>query len=241
MIDDKITVLIPTSLTPSCPDTTLIDTAVRTIRYHLPNALIRIACDGLRDGVDRKTMTMYSGYCDRLIGRYDNVELKVFTENVNQIGMLEYWLSVVDTPLVLYLEHDFEVLRDEIEWDAIAEKILDRTYNYIKLSGMHRVPPEHEHLMVARKRYGPGDHRDLCVIETRQFSTWPHVASTNWYQFIYDAHLAGHRGSMIEPTVYGILENAPWGYARMAIYNPTQFSMMRCQHLDGARWTPSQR
>lgn len=238
MIDDKLTILIPTSFTPSCPATFLIDQAVRTIRHHLPEARISICCDGLRDGVDRKTMTQYAGYCDTLLGRYDNAQVKVFTESVNQIGMLEYWLATVTTPLILYLEHDFEVIADPIEWDCIAEKILDHTYNYIKLSGMHRIPPEHEHLMHARKRYGLGDHTDFCVIETTQFSTWMHVASREWYQKMYDTHMIGHEGEMIEPTIYGILENAPWSYSRLAIYNPTQNAFARCQHWDGARWMP---
>jgi hypothetical protein len=86
MIDQLITVLIPTSLTPSCPNPYLIDTAVRTIRYHLPEAKISICCDGLRDDVDRKTMVTYSGYCTELMGRYDNAQVTVFMESVNQVG-----------------------------------------------------------------------------------------------------------------------------------------------------------
>jgi len=238
MIDSQITILIPTSITPSMPSTWLIDNAVRTIRHHLPTAHISICCDGLREDVDQKKMVQYSGYCETLGGRYDNASVHVFTEPVNQIGMLEYWLATVKTPLILYLEHDFEVKPDPIEWDMIAEKILDHTYNYIKISGTQRIPPEHEHLMHARKRYGPGDHTDFCVIETTQFSTWVHVASLDWYRKMYDAWLSGFRGQMIEPTLYGILDNAPWGYSRMAIYNPTQGEMMRTQHLDGARWMP---
>lgn len=237
MIDSQITILVPTSLTPSCPNPFLIDNAVRTIRYHLPEAHISICCDGLRDDVDRKIMSAYSGYCESLGGRYDNASVKVFTEHVNQVGMLEYWLATVKTPLILYLEHDFEVLRDPIEWDAIAEKILDGTYNYIKLSGMHRIPPEHEHLMHARKRYGPGDHTDFCVIETTQFSTWLHAASLEWYRSMYKMFLSARKGEMIEPTLHQVFGHG-WHDGRLAIYNPTQHAMMRCQHLDGARWMP---
>jgi hypothetical protein len=237
MIDSQITICIPTSLTPSCPSPWLIDNAVKTVRYHLPEAKISICCDGLRDDVDRKTMSVYSGYCDTLRGRYDNAQVKVFDQLVNQVGMLEYWLAAVETPLILYLEHDFEVLRDPIEWDAIASKILDGTYNYIKLSGMHRVPPEHEHLMTARRRYGPGDHTDFCVIETIQFSTWVHVASLTWYRRMYDKYLSQRKGQMIEPALYQVFAHG-WEDGKLAIYNPTQCAMMRVQHLDGARWLP---
>jgi len=183
-------------------------------------------------------MSAYSGYCESLGGRYDNEEDKVFTEHVNQVGMLEYWLGTVKTPLVLYLEHDFEIRPDAIEWDSIAEKILDGTYNYIKLAGTQRIPPEHEHLMHARKRYGPGDHTDFCVIETTQFSTWVHVANIDWYRAMYNGFLQDKKGQMIEPMLYGILENWPYGNSKMAIYNPTQGEFMRTQHLDGARWMP---
>jgi hypothetical protein len=238
VIDSQITVLIPTSITPSCPSTFLIDQAVRTVRYHLPEAKISICCDGLRDDVDRGTMTKYSGYCAELMGKYDNAKVTVFMEPVNQVGMLEYWLKTVNTPLVLYLEHDFEVLPDPIEWDSIAEKILDHTYNYIKLSGMHRIPPEHEHLMTARKRYGPGDHTDFCVIETIQMSTWPHIASRDWYQRMYDKYLVGHKGEMIEPILYQVFAHG-WDNGRLAIYNPTAGAMARVQHWDGARWKPN--
>lgn len=238
MIDSQITICIPTSLCPSLPSTFLVDQAVRTIRYHLPEARLIICADGLKDDVDRKTMTMYSGYCAELMGRYDNAQVVTFMDSVNQIGMLEYWLRVVDTPLVLYLEHDFEVLTDPIEWDMIAEKIFDRTYNYIKLSGFHRIPPEHEHLMFARRRYGPGDHTDFCVIETKQFSTWPFIARVDWLQKMYNMYLKGRKGEMIEPVLYGYLENAPYEHGSMAVYNPTQHAMARVHHWDGARWTP---
>jgi len=64
----QITVLIPTFWIPSCPDTSIIDEVILSVRERLPDAPIIIMCNGLRDELIHRKQDYYE-YVSRLAAK----------------------------------------------------------------------------------------------------------------------------------------------------------------------------
>jgi hypothetical protein len=237
-----ITILISTSLIPTCPSTKIIDETIEAIRAQLPDSTILLGADGLNE-----PNTSYIRYCTELMTRYDNTRTYVFDRPVHQTGMMERWLPDVATPLVYFLEHDWVTLPN-VPWKQLSELILSGEYNYIKLHAAPRINPYHEHMMRERMiyqwagnlalrlksdRYQDAVGGDaLPLIHTVQFSANPHLASTEWYRRLQRDYLAG-KLDFTENVVHGIIGASNWEDHRMAIFNPVDGDMMRCRHTDG--------
>ncbi len=214
-----ITILISTSPRPSHPSTRILDQTILSIRAQLPNAPIIIMADG---GGEEK----YQDFLYAIKDRYSDCTVIAYKENVQQSGMLETALKLVKTPLVFYLEDDWEI-HPGIEWDKLGDIIRSGYCNYIRLYACHRVVPCHEHMMFDRvTAYG------VPLIKTSQFSQNPHLAST---QFYLDQVLpkCGPR-DMIENLMHGPCASAEWEEYKLCIYNPEwNGSMSVITHLDG--------
>src|SRR5208337_4355640 len=109
MLDDQITVLIPTSPIPRHPDTGLIEACIGGIRGYFPEARIIIMADGVRPAVEHRR-AQYEEYRRRLadkiaVGQFGQTELLLFDEPWQQAVMTQRTLEKVTTPLILFVEH----------------------------------------------------------------------------------------------------------------------------------------
>jgi hypothetical protein len=232
-----ITVVIPTSEIPSHPIPTIISRAVESLKEQLPDAPIIVTCDGPR-GCEQ-----YDSYCNMLPAwKGETVIIEPPPARIHQSGMLCLALDRVRTPLLLYWEHDWELLPD-VPWSELCELIERGAYNYIKLHAAPRIHPLHEHLMVTRTIHqhgGVGTHRyydseggrAIPIVQTLQWSQNPHLASTDFYRKTILPLCEGKR-DFIENIVHGIVTNSPWQEFKCGIYNPCDGDMMRVRHLDG--------
>lgn len=236
-MSENITAIVPTSPIPSHPRTDMIQKAILSVRLQLPNCHIQITADG--EDVETEA---YREYKDRLISMDMGAVVTLHQEHIHQSGMLCRLLpSVIHTPLILYFEHDWELLPD-IPWAELSQLIFSGEFNYIKLHAAPRISPYHEHLMIERVMYQNGvpcdryiDNRPgkpIPMIDTRQWSQNPHLASTEFYRTKI-APMCEGKTDFIENIVHGVVANSPMSEFKCGIYNPASGDMMRVRHLDG--------
>lgn len=230
MNSSEITVVIPTSPLKSHPSTAIIDRAVASVRAQLPNAPIILTADGLRPQHDARS-AVYAAYKERVKDRWGNMLFFDYPHHVHQCEMLGLALPFVFTELMLYYEHDWALL-DHIQWDILSQLTLDRQYNVIKFHADARIHPLHEHMMERRKIIAWGSSELVGLIETRQWSQNPHLASTEWYRAVWEKYLRD-KTDFIENQLVGVVGNSPWEDHKVAIYNPVDYGMERIAHLDG--------
>ncbi len=218
-----ITILISTSPRPSHPSTRILDQTILSIRAQLPNASIIIMADG---GGDEK----YQDFLYAIKDRYSDCTVIAYKENVQQSGMLETALKLVKTPLVFYLEDDWEI-HPGVEWEKLGEIIRSGYFNYIRLYAGHRIVPCHEHMMFKRVTI-----EGVPFVCTSQWSQNPHLASTQFYLDTVLPRCLGQK-DMIENLMHGPCASAEWEEwddYKLCIYNPEwNGSMCVITHLDG--------
>jgi hypothetical protein len=226
-MSEQITVVIPTSPIPSHPSTAIIDRAIASVRAQLPNSTLIVSIDGV-EGEIPESYEIFKRLSARVFGKS-----LLFERHLHQSGMLPLSLECMDTPLLLYLEHDWELLPD-IPWAELSQLILSGEYNYIKLHAAPRISPWHEHLMAERVMHKIGEVF-VPIIKTIQWSQNPHLASTQFYREKILPHCEG-KTDFIENIMHGIVASAPfapWEEFKCGIYNPPSGDMMKCHHLDG--------
>jgi len=218
-----ITVIVSTSPRPSHPATRVLDRTIVSVKAQLPNVPIIITCDGIPSDAPHDTHIRYGGFKEAIQGRYDNTRVIPFEQHQHQSGMLGIALAMVDTPVLLYLEDDWEFLSyPPIEWEKLCTLITGGWTNYIRLFPQHRIHPLHEHMMKARVIFG-----DVPLVLHNQWSQNPHLASTEFYRKEVLPRCQT-RTDYIENIMHGI------GMDGLATYNPREgVSMMVCQHIDG--------
>lgn len=212
-----ITVVISTSPRPSHPSTRIIDETIASIRSHLPDSEILVCCDGTNE-----ENIAYEVFKDELGNRSDIAKLIVPVPR-HQSGMMELALVGICTPLILYVEDDWEIL-PIIEWDVLNAAILSGQFNSIKLHAAPRIHPLHEEKMGELVRLSD----ETFVRRTKQWSQNPHLASTAFYREITEKYLKGHC-SYIENIMVG---HESFDH-KLGVLNPCTGDMMRCRHLDG--------
>ena len=216
-----ITILISTSPRPSHPSPRILDQTILSVRSQLPDAPIVIMADGGTESED------YTLFLNHIRDRYSNSVLQAHHSHVQQSGMLERALAEVKTPLILYLEDDWEI-HPGIEWGKLGEIIESGYANYIRLYACHRIIPCHEHMM-----HGRVMERGVPLVKTTQWSQNPHLASTSFYRGTILPHCL-HRTDMIENIMHGLCAGAAWEEYKLTIYNPEwNGSMCVVTHLDG--------
>jgi hypothetical protein len=224
---NKITILISTSPRPTHPSPRILDQTIRSAREQLPNAPIIIMADGLPLESDRSLHVRYSGFLNEIRGQYDNATVLTHETHQQQSGMLEMGMSLVDTPLILYLEDDWS-LHPHIEWEKLGEIIQSGYVNYVRLYAYCRIHPLHEGHMLERVI-----ERGIPLIRTTQWSQNPHLASTSFYRNQV-VPLCRGRVDAIENIMHGPCGCEPWEMWRLCIYNPENAGTTQtCQHLDG--------
>ena len=140
---DEITVVIPTSPIPSHPDTRLIEAAIESIRKHIPGVPILIQVDGLR-AENENRREQYEEYKRRLpmmAFRYGNTGLHFFSEYKHQAEMMRETFAEIKTPLLFYMEHDWEILDLPIDWTGIVNAVESGELNLVRLYRWDAIVP----------------------------------------------------------------------------------------------------
>lgn len=236
---DVVTVLIPTSPSYIHPSTEHIETTIDSIRHYLPHVEILIMIDGVREE-QSKFYGQYQEYVRRLLWKcnfeYENVTPILFKEHSHQAEMARQTLKLVDTTLIMFVEHDTPIVIDEpIDFDAITKFVSEGHADIVRLHHESHILPEHQHLNIGdiETYYGAEFQR------TAQWSQRPHIASTEYYRRIIQDYFPSDCKTMIEDRIHGITQqgwleraSAGWQEHRIWLYVPDE-NMKRSYHLDG--------
>lgn len=239
---DDITVIIPTSVIPSHPSLVVIAATLDSIRERLPNSEIVITCDGVRDELAHRTDD-YLLYLRRLLcatNRWPNVVPVVRRTHGHQGNTTRTALDFVDTPLVLFVEHDTPLIGD-IPFPELSAAIASDVARVIRLHHEAQILDVHRHLMLDERP------RDVCgapMIRTRQWSQRPHLASAHFYRWMIGRYFGPESRTMIEDVMHGVVDHAVhcrgeagWMEWRLWIYHPDG-DMKRSGHIDGREGDP---
>lgn len=213
-IAPPITVVIPTSPIPSHPSVRIINETINSITARL-DAPILVMCDGIRpEQEDRRAD--YQKYLRELV-RLPGITPVIFDEHQHQGVMTRKTLESVDSPWLLFVEHDTPLTGD-IPWELLMEQDAD----VIRLYPETRLEPQHGALMGMRR----GD-----FTRTEQWSQRPHLARTDYYRKIMDRYFGWQSRTMIEDVMHGVAQNLSWDQNRIVIYTPDG-NIQRSLHLD---------
>ena len=232
-----VTIVVPTSPIPSHPSTDILDETLGSIRHHFPTAKIVLTFDGVRPEQEARRADYYD-YIRRALWRADhhwgNVIPVIFDHHLHQAEMMRWALDEVDTPLVLYVEHDTPLVTDwDIDWDKITGLVMSGDFYSIRLYHEAVVPEPHLGLMRGRR----GD-----ILKTSQWSQRPHLTTAAFYRRLIADHFGVGEKAFIEDRMHGVVECAVredgdfgWDQWRLGIYAPEdgRNNFKRSYHLDG--------
>lgn len=223
-----ISVIIPTSVIPSHPNTHILDWCIASVRSYLFDAPIYVMADGVRqeqkdrepDYLEFKRRLQFPPWSGK-------VEVIGFDTFHHQAAMMRATLPSVTTPLVLWIEHDW-ILTGDIPFDKMAEIILNRDADIIRLHQEAQTHPEHAHLFL--------EHEEINGVPLRKQRVYwaqPHLAWTDWYRKIMAERFNPYCRTMIEDTIYGLNLDVPWGTnGKVYMYDPLG-NIKRVSHTDG--------
>jgi len=211
-----VTCLISSSPLRSHPSTAIIDETLRSIRYHLPDSQILIMLDGIRPEQEHYA-ERYLGYIKNLVGRVvtfkmENVKLVPFMEFTHQANMAMKTLEMVNTPLILFVEHDTPLMDRPIDWKMLKEAILYGATNHIRLHYDEQIHEDHKHMMCGKLTDN--------LIRTVQWHQRPHLANTEWYRKVLGENFGPESRTWVEDKIYSPVSVAPWEDYRLTIYDP---------------------
>jgi hypothetical protein len=233
-----ITVVLVTSAIPSHPDTRIIDETIKSIRYHLPDSEIILQIDGLREEqIHRKGD--YDEYKNRVLWKclheYKNVLPIIFDEHSHQTTMIKETISIIKTPLMLYVEGDTPLVTDEhINWGECIRLIESNKANTIRFYHEAKVPEAHDWLML---------ELEDGFLQTYQWSQRPHLTKVSYYKDKIIPHLPDK--TFIEDVLHSLIYEAyivpwrkhgrrdGWNEHKLWIYYPSKTNNKRSYHLDG--------
>jgi hypothetical protein len=229
---DKMTIIIPSSIIPSHPDTRILEQTIESIRYHFPTEEIIITFDGVREE-QKDRQSDYDKYIQKALflcnTKWNAIPL-IFNEHVHQIGMMKEALKHVKTPLVLYVEQDMPLVTDEpIEWDKINKFILDGHANTVRLHFEAFIPEPHKYLMIGEPENG--------FLRTIQWSQRPAVTLTDHYKFLVDNYFTENAKCFIEEVLHGKAQTEDWEIFKLWIYHPDGGNIKRAFTIDGREGT----
>jgi hypothetical protein len=238
---DAFTVLIPTSPIPEHPTGTTIGMTIQSIRERT-NAEILVMVDGVRPE-QRDRWDAYYEYVRRLClhcERIPNVTPVVYYEHLHQAEMTRRTLELVDTPFILYVEHDTP-LQGDIPFGRLLMEMHEYDLNLIRFSHESHILAVHHHLIPDLTPHGYEEK----WVKTLQWSQRPHIARRSFYRHILDDCFDPTARSMIEDVMHGVTEHdalngdqeVAWEKWRLAVYHP-EGNIQRSGHLDGRSGDP---
>lgn len=236
-VNDKLTVLIPTSPVPIHPDTSHIEETVKSVRDRLPYCEIFILIDGVHaEQGDR--FESYGEYVRRLLwltnNEWNNVLPLYFSNHQHQANMTREALKLVKTPCIMFVEHDTPLV-GEADYNGICNAVWSGEVDLVRLHHEASILEPHKHLMLDER---PIDVAGVPLMRTVQWSQRPHITTTSYYREMIKRNFGLESRTMIEDVMYGVLYNSwrvhkmqGWSHNKVAIYTP-EGDIKRSTHLD---------
>lgn len=229
-----ITVVIPVSPIPAHPDADILTATIDSVRHHLPGVDILLTFDGVRAEQQhlREQYTEHIARVHRMsdTGKFGRpVRILEFDTHQHQVGMMRHAIDQIDTPLLMYVEHDMPLrVGRRIDFPGIAEFILSGRSDLVRLYLRETMPDAHAYLMHGR------DEIDARFLRTTQWSQNVHVASTELYRRILTEHFSPDANCFIEDRMWGAASETCPEKFRLHIYWPED-DIKYLLHLDGRR------
>ena len=234
MSESLITCLITTSPSPKHPDTSIIEGTVASVRWHLPDSEILIACDGVRQEQENRRAA-YSEYVLRMeelcLTKWKNVRLVVQPEFLHQAWTIAKTIEQVKTPVILFTEHDQELLPIWFPWSDAVRYVAGGHVNLIRFMLEDDMKPEWQSMMLGPLPFPTvPEVMNTALTKTVQWSQRTHLASTEYYRRMLAEHLKPADRCYLEDRFYGQCDD--WEKHRLTIYTPYG-PMARIKHTDG--------
>jgi len=229
MNKNDVTIIIPTSVLPTHPDTSIIDETIYSIRSHFPNNEIILQMDGLREErLGRKDA--YDEYKNRVLWKcmheWKNVLPIIFDKYSHQTTMMKKTIDIINTAAMLYVEGDAPITPDfEIDWQKCLDMLEYKKANTIRFHFETVIPDEHNYLMLGLED---------GFMKTTQWSQRPHLSTVKYYRDIVLPF--SEENTFIEDRFHGKVQDDGWNIHKLWIYHP-EGSIKRSYHLDGRQGT----
>jgi len=229
MNKNDVTIIIPTSVLPTHPNTSIIDETISSIRSHFPNNEIILQMDGLREErLERKDA--YDEYKNRVLWKcmheWKNVLPIIFDKYSHQTTMMKKTIDIINTTAMLYVEGDAPITPDfEIDWQKCLDMLEYNKANTIRFHFETVIPDEHNYLMLGLED---------GFMKTTQWSQRPHLSTVKYYRDIVLPF--SEENTFIEDRFHGKVQDDGWNIHKLWIYHP-EGSIKRSYHLDGRQGT----
>ena len=228
---------------PSHPSTEVIDKVLDSLFFHLPDVEVMLLCDGVRVPEHEYRRAGYEEYKKKMRDR-PQIHMTEWAENIQQAQMMRRAMPLVKTKLTLYIEHDYALTKDPIDWEGIINAIQQDRARVVRFHNLETIHPLHQHLMLDCYEGADGYHggTKICepplvcgvpMIRTLQFWGCPHLTTTSWYQEQMETKFTDDSYTEIEPALYGWVNYSPWEECKVMVYAPSEPSMRRSIHVGG--------
>lgn len=233
---EQITCVIPTSPIRLHPSTEIIDETIGSIRKQLSDSKIIIMVDGVREE-QSYLEDKYNEYKNRLLTKreaWGNLDITVFSEYSHQAKMLRETLDQIDTPIILFTEHDMPLKDREFDWAKFVEVIQSGEANVIRFCMEHNILPDWQHMMLDKE---PQMIQGVPLLRTLQWSQRTHLASVDFYKMILSKYFNDTSRTFIEDKIHGYPGQQGWDEWKLWIYAP-EGDMQYCYTTDGRKDEP---
>jgi hypothetical protein len=230
MNSKDVTIVIPTSVIPSHPDTKIIEETIDSIRHYFPDNEIILQVDGLRDErLDWKDR--YDEYKNRILWKslheWTNVLPIVFTEHKHQSTMMKETIDLINTSLILYIESDTPLIKNKINLQECLDMLKTDNCNTIRFHFEKTIPEVHNYLMLGK---------EANFLKTIQWSQRPHLSKVSYYRDVVLEQSPDK--DFIETILYGYTVSNDWDLTKTWIYYPNNGLDIKSSYdLDGRAGT----
>ena len=164
MYENLITVITSTSPLASHPFTDIFDKVHESTQFHLPGVHTLLLCDGVRVPEHENRRDGYDAYKAKLRNRI-HFTIMEWRESVQQAFMVRTGLHLIETPLILWQEHDYALTLDPIDWEGIINAIQQDRARVVRFHNLEDIHPLHQHLMLDVFAGADGEHGGVKVSE----------------------------------------------------------------------------
>lgn len=224
----KMTALVTTSPVPGNPDTDII---METMASIPEGCEVIVACDRVRPEQGRLSRS-YDEFLYRIAAwcEHDAIGFVPFIAPAwsHQAALTRQALSMVDTPALLFMEHDAPIVPDEtIDWQPCIDVVADGHLHVLRFHHEAHVLPEHAHLMIDDRTV---EMVGVPIRRTRQWSQRPAIYNTHYLRRVLSRYFTPESKAFIEDRMHSVAQHES-GH-RLAIYHPDSGNIKRSYHLD---------